>query len=184
METQSRATQTPYPNLPPIIESHDSEYVDAGITSSVNIAGHPIHPVIVIFPVAFLVGAWAADIGYWLTSDPFWARGALWLMIAGLVTGVVAGVIGMFDFTRIKRVRKRSAGWLHMYGNIIAIVLTAINLGMRLGEMTDAIMPVGIILSTIVAALLGVSGWFGGELTFRHKIGVIGSTSQESIVRD
>ncbi|MBD2312715.1 DUF2231 domain-containing protein [Desertifilum sp. FACHB-1129] len=183
METQTPTSQTqhtPYPDIPPVIRSLDSEYVDKGITSTVNIAGHPLHPVIVIFPVAFLVGAWLADIGYWLTSDPFWARGAIWLLLGGLITGLVAGIIGMFDFTRIKRARKHSAGWAHMYGNIIAIVLTAINLGLRWGDMTEAVIPTGLILSTLVAVLLGVSGWFGGELTFRHKIGVIGPSSQES----
>ncbi|WP_449416583.1 DUF2231 domain-containing protein [Phormidium nigroviride] len=177
METNQRET-APFPNIPPILESLDSEYRDSGITSSINIAGHPIHPIIVIFPVAFLVGAAGSDIGYWLTSDPFWARASVWLIGAGFVSGILAGITGFLDFSRIKRVRDRSAGWLHMAGNITALVLSLINWVMRFGDPIAPIFPIGITISIIVATLLGISGWFGGELTFRHKVGVIGPSSQ------
>lgn len=176
METNQRET-APFPNIPPILESLDSEYRDSGITSSINIAGHPIHPIIVIFPVAFLVGAAGSDIGYWLTSDPFWARASLWLIGVGFVSGILAGITGFLDFSRIKRVRDRSAGWLHMAGNIVALVLSLINWVMRFGDPIAPIFPIGITISIIVATLLGISGWFGGELTFRHKVGVIGPSS-------
>ena len=176
MET-NQTDSAPFPNIPPILESLDSEYRDSGITSSINIAGHPIHPVLVIFPVAFLVGAAGTDIGYWLTSDPFWARASLWLICIGFLSGILAGITGFLDFSRIKRVRDRSAGWLHMTGNIAALVLSLINWVMRLGDPAAPIFPVGITLSIIVATLLGISGWFGGELTFRHKVGVIGPSS-------
>ena len=176
METNQRDT-APFPNIPPILESHDSEYRDSGVTSSLAIAGHPIHPIIVIFPVAFLVGAAGTDIGYWLTSDPFWARASVWLIGAGFASGILAGVTGFLDFLKIKRVRDRSAGWLHMTGNIAALVLSLINWVMRLGDPIAGIFPIGITLSIIVATLLGITGWFGGELTFRHKVGVIGPSS-------
>lgn len=177
METQQRNT-TPFPNIPPILESHDSEYRDTGVVSSVAIAGHPLHPALVIFPVAFLVGVAGTDLGYWLSDDPFWARASVWLLGAGILSGIVAGVTGFLDFFKVKRVRERSAGWLHMIGNVLALVLSAINWFMRLGDPVTPILPAGFILSIIVAALLGVTGWFGGELTFRHKIGVIGPSSQ------
>lgn len=176
METKQIDTP-PFPNIPPILESHDSEYRDSGITSSLNIAGHPIHPVITIFPVAFLVAVAGSDIGYWLTSDPFWARASVWLIGAGFVSGILAGITGFLDFSRIKRVRDRSAGWLHMTGNIAVLVLSLINWLMRLSDPISPIFPIGITLSIIVATLLGITGWFGGELTFRHKVGVIGPSS-------
>jgi uncharacterized membrane protein len=167
--------QVPYPNLPPIIESRQTEYFSSGVTSSVSIAGHPIHPILVIFPVAFLSGAAGADIGYWLTEDFFWARAAIWLIGLGGLSGILAGLIGMVDFIRVPRVRKRTAGWAHMVINIAALVLTFINLGLRLGNPIANIIPTGIIISSIVATLLAVGGWYGGELTFRHKVGVIGA---------
>ncbi|MBD1869807.1 DUF2231 domain-containing protein [Leptolyngbya sp. FACHB-541] len=165
-------TQTP--NIPPIIESDEREYRDSGVPSTVAIAGHPIHPVIVTLPIAFLVGAFATDAVYWLVGDDFWARASFWLIAAGLVTGIAAAITGMLDFLRIGRVRKHSAGWAHMVANVAVLVLTIINLVLRLNNVTGAVLPAGLILSLIVAALLGISGWYGGELVYRHKIAVIG----------
>lgn len=177
METQ-QTTGTPYPNIPPILESDDREYRDAGVPSTVAIAGHPLHPLSVIFPIAFLAGALGSDVGYWLTHDPFWARASLWLVGAGLAGGVVAAIIGMSDFLRIERVRKRTAGWAHMIINITLLVLTVVNLILRLNDPVKAILPWGLIISTIVGTLTSVSGWYGAELSYRHKIGVIGPGSK------
>lgn len=176
METNQTNT-APFPNIPPILETDDREYHDGGIVSTVSVAGHPLHPVLIVFPVAFLVGAAGTDIGYWLTSDPFWARASVWLIGAGFGAGILAGITGFLDFFKIKRVRDRSAGWLHMGGNVTALVLSLINLLLRQGNPATPIVPTGLAISIAVAALLGVTGWFGGELTFRHKVGVIGPTS-------
>ena len=179
METNQR-NSTPYPNIPPILESHDTEYRDAGITSSVAIAGHPIHPAIVLFPIAFLVGAAGTDIGYWLTRDPFWARASLWLIGVGFAAGILAAITGFSEFFKVKRVRERSAGWLHMGGNVAVMVLSLINLLLRQGNPAEPIVYTGLAISVVVATLLGITGWYGGELSFRHKIGVIGPTSHNS----
>ncbi|MEB3829788.1 DUF2231 domain-containing protein [Phormidium sp. CCY1219] len=177
METTER-TNSPYPNIPPAIESNDGDYRDSGIPSTLAIAGHPIHPVIVTLPIAFLVGALGSDVAYWITTDFFWAKASMWLIGVGFVSGILAGITGMFDFFNIKRVRDRSAGWLHMAGNIVALVLTLINWLLRMGNPELSIVPWGLALSAIVGVLLGVTGWFGGELTFRHKIGAIGTTRE------
>lgn len=57
--------------------------------------------------------------------------------------------------------------------NVSALVLTAINFAFRLNN-PDFIVPIGLIISLLVATLLGIGGWYGGELSFRHKIGVVG----------
>lgn len=178
METTDRST-TPYPNIPPIIESDDREYRDTGVPSTVAIAGHPLHPLSIIFPIAFLAAALGTDFGYWLTHRSFWAEASLWLIGAGLAGGVVAAAIGMSDFLRIERVRKRTAGWAHMILNVAILVLTIVNLILRLnGNYERAILPWGLVISTIVGTLTSVSGWYGAELSYRHKIGVIGPGSQ------
>ena len=96
-----------------------------------------------------------------------------WLFI-GLGTAVIAAITGMLDFLRIERVRKRTAGWAHMILNITSMILTIINLLIRSGNPSDAILPLGLTLSLVVASLLGLSGWFGAELVFRHKVAVVG----------
>ncbi|WP_295615326.1 DUF2231 domain-containing protein [Chamaesiphon sp. GL140_3_metabinner_50] len=166
------------PSIPPFIESNTAEYLDSGIPSTVAIAKHPLHPLIVTFPIAFLSGAAGADVGYWLTGDAFWARAAIWLIGAGFVSGLVAALTGMLDFLRIDRVRKRSAGWIHMVINVTAMSLTLVNWILRLNNVEGAILPVGIVISVVVASLLAVSGWFGAELIYRHKIAVIGDSSR------
>jgi uncharacterized membrane protein len=169
-------TQTP--NIPPFIESNETELRDSGVPSTVAIAGHPLHPLIVTFPIAFLTGAAGADIGYWLTDDRFWARAAIWLIGAGFVAGLVAALTGMLDFLRIDRVKKHRAGWRHMFGNVTALVLTLVNWVLRWDNVEGAIVPTGLVISIVVAALLGITGWYGAELIYRHKIAVIGTSDR------
>lgn len=176
METQP--TSTPFPNIPPIIESDDREYRDSGVPSTVAIAGHPLHPLSVIFPIAFLAAALGSDFGYFLTNRPFWAEASLWLIGLALAGGIIAAIIGMSDFLQIERVRKRTAGWAHMYLNVTLLVLTAVNLYLRLDNPAGAILPWGLVLSTIVGTMVSLSGWYGAELSYRHKIGVVGSGSR------
>lgn len=165
-------TQTP--DIPPVIESDESDYRDSGVPSTVAIAGHPFHPLIVTFPIAFLVGAAGTDLVYWWLQEPFWGQASLLLIGLGLVSGVLAALTGLADFLRIGRVRKRSAGWAHMLLNVAALGLTIANFVVRWGKPLDAILPLGLILSILVATLLGLSGWYGAELVYRHKVAVIG----------
>lgn len=171
-------TQTP--NLPPLIETDEREQADSGVASTVAVAGHPLHPLIVTFPIAFLVGALGTDLGYWLTQDPFWARASLWLLGAGFLSGLLAAASGMMDFLKINRVRKRTAGWAHMVGNVAALLLALVNWVMRWNNSADAILPTGIILSLVISLLLGITGWYGGELVYRHKIAVVGFTDRRT----
>lgn len=165
-------TQTP--DIPPVIESDESDYRDSGVPSTVAIAGHPFHPLIVTFPIAFLVGAAGTDLVYWWLREPFWGQASLLLLGLGLISGIPAALTGFSDFFRIGRVRKRSAGWAHMLLNVTALGLTTINVVLRLGKPLEAIVPFGLIVSILVATLLGLSGWYGAELVYRHKVAVIG----------
>lgn len=179
METQQPPNDArgnvPYPNLPPLIDSLESEYRGTGITSTVQIFGHPIHPIIVIFPVAFLSAVAGTDLAYWLVGGEFWAEASFWLIGAGLVSAIAAAITGMADFIRIPRARQRRAGWAHMGLNVGVLGLTMVNFGLRFGRMESAIVPLGLILSLVVSGLLLASGWYGGELMFRHKVGIVGS---------
>jgi uncharacterized membrane protein len=165
-------TQTP--NIPPLIESDEREYRDSGVPSTVAIAGHPLHPLIVTFPIAFLTSVLLTDVLYWFTGDAFWAKASFWLLVGGIVTGLIAAATGMSDFLKIGRVRQHSAGWFHMIGNVVALGLSLINVLIRWNNNESAILPIGLIISLVVAAALGLTGWYGAELVYRHKIAVIG----------
>ncbi|ABA23500.1 conserved hypothetical protein [Trichormus variabilis ATCC 29413] len=179
-ETTSSASSasSPFPNIPPVIETDDREYRDTGVPSTVAIAGHPLHPLSVIFPIAFLAAALGSDFGYWLTRDYFWARASVWLIGLGLGGGAIAAAIGLSDFLKIERVRKRNAGWAHLILNVSLLVLSLVNFILRLGDAEARILPWGLLISLIVGTLTSISGWFGAELSYRHKIGVVGAGSR------
>ena len=145
--------------------------VTTGVRSTASIAGHPIHPMLVPFPIAFLVGVLASDLMFAGTGDLFWARASIWLVGAGVVMGGLAAIFGFIDFVTIARVRT-ATGWTHFLGNLLVVVLSLISLLLRRGDHAGAIMPRGLSLSFIVVGVLLVTGWLGGELTYGYKVGV------------
>src|SRR5688572_27820823 len=95
-----------------------------GVRSRATIGGHPIHPMLIPFPIAFLVGAFLADVVFWRSGDLFWGRAAAWLVGAGLVSAGLAAVFGLADFLLIKRVQRIGAAWRHLILNLIIVALT------------------------------------------------------------
>ncbi len=151
-----------------------------GEPSSANIRGHPIHPMIVQFPITLLVGAFVSDLVYLITGNTFWPIFSYWLILVGLLTGVAAGIAGATDFLTIGTPREHVAGWVHAGGNILVIILTFINLMLRWENpvLTGTTLASGFILSLIVAATLVITGWYGGELSYRYMVGVVGPRGQ------
>ena len=144
-----------------------------GVQSTAAIAGHPLHHMLIVFPVAFLIGALGTDIAFLVTQDPFWAQASYWLLIAGIVTALVAAVPGMIDFVTIDRVRNVWVSWAHMVANLVVVALALVNVGVRLDDPAAGVQGWGIWLSGIQTALLLFSGWLGGEMAYRYGIGAI-----------
>ena len=146
----------------------------SGVRSTAAINGHPIHPMLIPLPIGALVLALASDVAFLITDDAFWAQASWWLLWAGLVTGVVAALVGLVELMTIHRVRSHRAGQLHVAMNTTALVATAANIAVRWGDHATAVLPWGLVLTAATALLLAGGGWFGGELTYRHGIGVTG----------
>ncbi len=141
--------------------------------STAKIAGHPLHPMLIVFPIAFWLGALLADIVYWIGAEPGWARASMWLVGAGVVGALAAALAGFVDFLGDAEIRRLHHAWQHMIGNVIALVLSALSLSLRLAEgAAEAVLPWGLALSAIVGIVLAFTGWLGGELVYRHRIGV------------
>lgn len=140
--------------------------------STAKIAGHPIHPMLIPFPIAFLVGALVADIVYTQSGNGFWATAAFYLLGAGIVTALVAALAGFTDFFGDRRIRELSHAWQHMLANLVAVVIAAVNFILRLGDPAAAVKPTGIFLSAAVVLILLFSGWRGGDLVYHHRVGV------------
>lgn len=142
--------------------------------SKAAIAGHPIHPMLIPFPFALLFLVPVTDVVYATTEVVFWASVSYYLLWAGLITAGVAGLFGLIDFIGVPRVRSVSAGWAHVLLNVAIVALSVVNLVLRRGDTIEHILPSGIILSIVATGLLLVSGWFGGDLVYRYKVGVTG----------
>ncbi|CAA9537458.1 MAG: hypothetical protein AVDCRST_MAG91-3515 [uncultured Sphingomonadaceae bacterium] len=149
-----------------------------GLPSTAAVAGHPIHPMIIPYPIAFLTSALATDIAARRTGDAFWSRASKILIGAGILSGLAAGAVGAIDYYTIRRAREKTVGKLHAYGNPLALGLAAINLAVRRNKDGEA--PAGgtVALTGATAALLGVTGWAGAELSYRHMVGVAGHGDQ------
>src|SRR3954465_6472477 len=93
--------------------------------SSANLFGHPIHPMLVLFPVAFFVATLGADIGYWYSGASIWVTAGLWLLGTGLVTAALAALAGLTDFLGDARIRQLSDAWHHAIGNVIGVLISA-----------------------------------------------------------
>ncbi len=152
-----------------------------GLPSTAAVVGHPIHPMLIPYPITFLTAALATDVAARATEDPFWSRTSRWMLGAGIVTGLVAGAVGAIDYFTIRRAREKSVGKLHAYGNPLALGLAAANLALRQKRQAGAMPSAAEIgLSTATAAVLGVTGWAGAELSYRHMVGVAGHGDQHT----
>ncbi len=140
--------------------------------SKAAIAGHPIHPMLIPFPLAMLSLVPVTDIVFAVTDYVFWAWVSYYLLWGGIITAAVAGLVGMVDFIGVPRVRSVRAGWAHMLLNLAIVALSVVNLILRANNIYMDIVPSGLILSVVAFGLLIASGWFGGELSYRYRVGV------------
>lgn len=140
--------------------------------STATIGGHPIHPMIIPFPIAFLLATLFADLVFWGTGNPAWATAAIWLLGAGILTALAAAVAGVVDYLGDVRIRAIDASWQHGIGNVIAVLLALLSWLWRYLYGPDGVLPTGLVLSIVIAAILGFTAWKGGDLVYKHRVAV------------
>jgi uncharacterized membrane protein len=140
--------------------------------SRFKLAGHPLHQMLIVFPLGLLATAVVFDVIFLVTDDPTWTQAAYYMIGAGLITGLAAAVPGTVDWLAIPRgTRAKRIGLLHGVGNVIVVALFAMSWFLR--RENPALPPT----EAVVAGLLGagiavVTGWLGGELVDRLGVGV------------
>jgi len=140
--------------------------------ATARIAGHPIYPKLVPFPVVCFIGALATDIAYAATADIMWSNFSAWLLAVGAAMGVLAAIAGFADFLGSRRVRAQWPAWPHMLGNSVVLVLAIFNNFVHSRDAWTSVMPTGLILSAVTVALMLVTAWLGAALVYRHRVGV------------
>ena len=138
--------------------------------STAKISDHPIHPMLVPFPIVCFIMTLILDILY-VRGDTGVAGATNWLLGVGLVMGALAAVAGLTDFLGDDRVRGLGDALKHMLANVTAVVLEVVNFALRLKN-PDFIASTGVYISVVVVLVLLYSGWKGGNLVYRHGVGV------------
>jgi uncharacterized membrane protein len=134
--------------------------------------GHPIHQMLIVFPLGLLGTSLFFDIAYLSTGNPVWGTIAYWLIVAGMLSGLVAAPFGLIDWLAIPAAtRAKRIGLLHGGGNVVVLLLFAASWWLRRDDPAN---PEGLAvgLSAVAVLLALVTGWLGGELVDRLGVGV------------
>lgn len=145
--------------------------IEAKSTESVvALIGHPIHAMLVHFPIALAVSVLGCDLMVWLTGDAFFSRAATWAAGGAFVSGVLASLVGLTETLLVPGIRARGASWTHAAAGMTFLAACAANWGLRLAD--GAPVPDGLVLSLLCTMLAGLAGWHGGKLVFDEGIGL------------
>lgn len=140
--------------------------------STASVAGHPLHAMLVPVPIVCFTGTWLSDLVYWRTAAMQWANFSAWLLTIGLIVSILAVLFGLIDFLGDRRIRAHGAAWIHGAGNGVALALAILDAFVHSRDAYTSVVPMGLLLSTLVVAILAVTAWNGGSLVYRHGVGV------------
>jgi uncharacterized membrane protein len=154
-------------------KNNKKDFDDARANCQPNVyAGHPIHFMLIHFPVAALLGLVATDAAYFITMDLFWARAGLWLAGVGALGGAISGLIGLIDLIIVARLRMLITGWCHAILAVMMLSLASFNWLLRLDNVATYILPWGAYVSVLTAILIFLTSILGGRLVYEYGVGV------------
>ena len=146
------------------------ERLDVG--SAVALVGHPIHVMMVHFPIAFVIATLGVDVLYWWSADVFWVRVGVWSAGFAFWTGVAASIVGIAELLLVPGIRAREASWSHAVAAMTLVAIAGANWGVRLIDPGE-VLTHGLALSALASLMTGFAGWHGGKLVFDHGVGVL-----------
>ena len=140
--------------------------------SKAKLLGHPIHPMLIVFPLGLLATAVIFDGITLATRNGAWSGMSFYLIAAGIIGGLAAAIFGLIDWLAIPSgTRAKAIGLWHGAGNVLVVVLFGASWFLRRGTPT-APGTTALALSFAAVALALVTGWLGGELVDRLGVGV------------
>jgi uncharacterized membrane protein len=141
--------------------------------SRAKLAGHPIHPMLIVLPLGLLSIAVVFDIAYLVTNNATFAEVAFWNIGAGVIGGLLAAVFGLIDWLAIPwDTRAKRLGLWHGGGNVVIVLLFIVSWILRLPNHAYAPDMLPFLLGVIAVASALVTAWLGGELVYRLRVGV------------
>ena len=140
--------------------------------SRAKLLGHPIHQMLIVFPLGLLAMAVIFDLLAVALGDGYWSEIAFWMIASGVLTGLLAAPFGTIDWLAIPSgTRAKRVGALHGLGNVVVVLLFAVSWLMR-RDAPGAPETAALALSLGGGLLALVTGWLGGELVDRLAVGV------------
>jgi len=143
------------------------------VETRLRVLGHPVHPMLIVYPLGLLSMAVIFDLLYVATGNADLATFSFWALVAGLIGGLAAAVFGLIDWLGIPSgTRAKRIGAFHGVGNLVVVGLFTLSLLTRLGSAAylPDVLPLVLGLAGAVIAL--VTAWLGGELVYRLRVGV------------
>ncbi len=135
--------------------------------------GHPIHPMLVVFPLGLFIAAVICDILYLITHIAFYPVVSYYNIAGGIIGGLLAAVFGFRDWLAIPGdTRAKRIGLFHGAGNVILVVLFLISWLLRRGDPNFVPSTLALIFSFVAIVLGALTGWLGGELVYRLDVAV------------
>ena len=148
------------------------ELLRLDVGSAIALVGHPIHVIMVHFPIAFAIATLGVDVFYWFSGDAFWARVGIWSTGMAFWSGVAASIVGTGELLLVRGIRLLEASWSHAVAAMTLVAIVGANWGLRLID-PASILPHGLALSALATVMVGFAGWHGGKLVFDHGVGVL-----------
>ena len=140
--------------------------------SRAKLLGHPVHQMLIVFPLGLLAMAVVFDLLAIGLGDGYWSEIAYWMIAAGVVTGLLAAPFGTIDWFAIPAgTRAKRIGALHGIGNVVVVVMFAGSWLLR-ADAPRAPQGLALALSFAAGGMALVTGWLGGELVDRLSVGV------------
>jgi len=142
--------------------------------SKASIGGHPIHPMLIPFPLALWTTSFVVDLLFYFLRQPNLLVIAKFLLAAGCLAAVAAAIAGFIDWLAIENAEvKKVANW-HARLNVIALIVFTVSLFLRMGKYSELVgrrLTIPFLLSLLGVILIAISGWLGGELVFKYGVG-------------
>jgi uncharacterized membrane protein len=140
--------------------------------SRAKFLGHPLHQQLIAFPLGLLGMAVIFDIISFATKNTIWTNVAFYMIGAGIVTGLLAAVFGLVDWSAIPNgTRAKSVGLMHGLGNVVVVVAFLASFYLRWPDPTHA-STLSYLCSFVGFIIALFTGWLGGELVDRLGVGV------------
>jgi uncharacterized membrane protein len=134
------------------------------MSSPASIAKHPIHPMLIAFPIGLWVFALVCDIVRLSGGSEVWSTVALYSIAGGIVGAILAALPGIIDYFSIDEDEMKQIATYHLFLNLGALVIFGLSFWLRLKGGADGKIPFGLALLGVI--LIGVGGWLGGKMVY------------------